>query len=226
MITEYEENGDLLTNLNSHGRFSEEMARKYFAQILGALRYLHDMNIVHRDIKLQNILLSESEEIKLIDFGFASDLDSVQFTNYGEKTEISNILDIKGTQGYISPEMLDAKSKIGDYLEFNQGFEGNQPKFLVDLKKTDLFALGVVLFEMVVGVPPFLNAHCRDSCYKSFYFKKKVSRFWQIHPKAKELDQEGKLSNEFKDLIEGILTPFQESRFSIQEIEEHLWMKL
>lgn len=88
----------------------------------------------------------------------------------------------------------------------------------------DIFSLGVMLFEMVVGISPFLNANAQDSCYRYFYFKKRESQFWKIHPKARELDSSGKLSEEFKNLVERILTPFVKDRLTIEDIETHAWM--
>lgn len=96
----------------------------------------------------------------------------------------------------------------------------------IDLKKADVFSLGVTLFEMVVGTSPFLNASAQDSYYRYFYFKKRASQFWNVHPKAKELESQGLLTKEFKSLIENILTPFHKERLTISDIEAHPWMQL
>ena len=226
MITDFQEKGDLLKNVNTKGRFTEEEARVYFTQILSAIKYLHSKDIVHRDIKLQNVLLLDDKQVQLIDFGFACSLDSDEITSSSEKTVLSNMNDIKGTKGYISPEVLEAQVKICNCLDDTSSSSSKQPGIVVNLKKSDIFSLGVMLFEMVVGVPPFINADPRDSCYRFLYFKKRVERFWNIHPKTKELDKKEGLSDSFKSLIQGILTPFPVDRLSIEEIEEHPWMNL
>lgn len=227
LITHFEPNGDLLENVTRNGRFNEALARKYWTQILQAIDYLHSRDIVHRDIKLQNIVLSENDSVKLIDFGFAKKLQTEPAANT-QSYSLNWTSDIKGTRGYISPEILEAQNKISKVLGSTNGIdeEAKKPDIKVDLKKADIFALGVILFEMVVGIPPFLNANAQDSYYRYFYFTKRSSKFWEIHSAANELNSQGHLSSEFKSLIEGILTPFPKLRFGIKEIFDHPWMKM
>ena len=200
-------------------------------QTLEAIQYLHKEGIAHRDIKLQNILIGADDKVKLIDFGFASEMNSDGTLNNSEASLISSRTDIKGTQGYISPELLDAQVKIDkfnstqttDFVELLDS-KAQAPKITIDLFKADMFALGVILFEMVVGSPPFFNANAQDACYRYFYLKRGVSRFWQAHPKAKELNSQGKLSEDFKDLIQNLLTPYTKLRLTLPEVLSHAWL--
>lgn len=116
IITEYMSCGDLLDVINTNGNFSEDTAKDYFKQIVSAVKYLHSEGIIHRDIKLQNVILNNDNKVQLIDFGFASDMNSDSFTMDSEKVLINSKAEIKGTQGYISPEMLDAQQKIDNFL--------------------------------------------------------------------------------------------------------------
>ena len=232
MVTKFSSNGDLYEHVASKERLDEAIALDYFQQILKAIHHLHTNDIAHRDIKLQNVVISDENVLKLIDFGFAQRIDSDDDLNSTKTTIIKDRWDIKGTRGYISPEMLVAQTKISKLGDFNQesfGIEddentkSNDLEVSVDLKASDIFSLGVLLFEMVVGQPPFLNAAPEDSCYRMFYIQKRVPRFWKIHRKTRELDSQNLLSNEFKDLIEQLLTPFPNKRPTIDEVMTHPW---
>ena len=93
-------------------------------QVLSALGFAHQNGIVHRDVKPSNIMVLNSGEVKVADFGIAR-IDASEFTIVG---------DLLGTPAYMAPEQ----------------FAGAP----VD-KRTDLFAAGVILFEMLTGVKPF-----------------------------------------------------------------------
>ncbi|CAG9319145.1 unnamed protein product [Blepharisma stoltei] len=96
LVLDYLEGGNLLRRLKSKGFYSEELARKITLKLLEVLEYLHSKNIVHRDIKLENILLvskSSDIEIKIIDFGLAC--------------ESNGSLTMRcGSPGYLAPEIL------------------------------------------------------------------------------------------------------------------------
>jgi len=71
IVMKYARNGDLLEYLNSKKRLTEEEAREIFIQLIEALEYTHNKNIIHRDIKLENILIDENNEVIVGDWGFA-----------------------------------------------------------------------------------------------------------------------------------------------------------
>ncbi|NXC41989.1 TSSK6 kinase, partial [Penelope pileata] len=108
------------------------MARNLFSQIVGAMRYLHDRNFVHRDLKCENILLTaDCRRAKLTDFGFSKEVISC--------LDMSNTF--CGSAAYASPEVL-----MG---------------ITYDPKKYDVWSLGVILFIMVTGFMPFNDANIR-----------------------------------------------------------------
>ena len=95
-------------------------------QICDALQYAHQHGVVHRDLKPSNLMLAADGKVKLTDFGIAKDLDATQLTGTGRTL---------GTAAYMAPEQI----------------RGNPPVS----HKTDLYALGVVLYQLLVGKPPF-----------------------------------------------------------------------
>jgi len=120
-------NGRLLRQILDDGRIPQERALGIAIKILQALEYIHANGIVHRDLKPENIMVDAEDNIKLIDFGIASDSAARRLTY----TSIGSAL---GTPDYISPEQV--KGKRGD-------------------ARTDIFAMGVILYEMLTGMLPF-----------------------------------------------------------------------
>ncbi|XP_074662116.1 RAC-gamma serine/threonine-protein kinase-like [Tubulanus polymorphus] len=95
-VMEYVNGGEIFFHLSKEKVFSEERTRFYGAEIISALGYLHDHNIVYRDLKLENILLDKDGHIKITDFGLGEEI------SYGTSTEI-----LCGTPEYLAPEVLD-----------------------------------------------------------------------------------------------------------------------
>lgn len=124
IIMEYCDNNDLSTLI--HASMSEFQIKQYFKQLVDAIKFLNNHNIIHRDIKPKNILLSGST-IKLCDFGFANKKEKI------EKTPIC------GSPLYMAPEIMLKKL----YTE-----------------AVDVWALGLILFEMIFGFHPFNK--CKD----------------------------------------------------------------
>lgn len=72
MLFEYVNGGQMLDYIISHGKLKEKQARKFARQIASALDYSHRNSIVHRDLKIENILISKTGDIKIIDFGLSN----------------------------------------------------------------------------------------------------------------------------------------------------------
>ncbi|XP_010305489.2 testis-specific serine/threonine-protein kinase 6 [Balearica regulorum gibbericeps] len=108
-------------------------ARDIFAQVVGAVRYLHDRNLVHRDLKCENVLLTANgQRAKLSDFGFSKEANSYP--------DLSTTF--CGSAAYASPEVLMGMP--------------------YDAKKYDMWSLGVMLYVMVTGYIPFDDTHIRS----------------------------------------------------------------
>ena len=120
--------GELLRNLISRVRkFSPERASRIIARVCDALDYIHSHGVVHRDMKPENIMIGADDQIKLIDFGIAANERSRRLT-------FAKLTNVMGTPDYISPEQV--KGKRGD-------------------GRSDIYAAGVMLYEMLTGKVPF-----------------------------------------------------------------------
>jgi serine/threonine protein kinase SCH9 len=125
LVTDYMSGGELFWHLQKEGRFVEERAKFYIAELILALRHLHQHNIVYRDLKPENILLDANGHIALCDFGLSkANLSKDDTTNT-----------FCGTTEYLAPEVL---------LD-EQGYT----------KMVDFWSLGVLVFEMCCGWSPF-----------------------------------------------------------------------
>jgi aurora kinase len=126
LILEFAGKGELYKHLRRETRFPEWKAAAYIAQMAAALKYLHKKHVIHRDIKPENILMGIHGEIKISDFGW-----SVHAPNNRRQT-------MCGTLDYLPPEMLKPGSGDNWYGE-----------------KVDLWSLGVLTYEFLVGEAPF-----------------------------------------------------------------------
>uniref|UniRef100_A0A8C5VTA7 non-specific serine/threonine protein kinase n=1 Tax=Microcebus murinus TaxID=30608 RepID=A0A8C5VTA7_MICMU len=141
MVMEYVEGGDCATLLKNMGPLPVDMARMYFAETVLALEYLHNYGIVHRDLKPDNLLITSLGHIKLTDFGLSKIGLMSMATNLYEghiEKDAREFVDkqVCGTPEYIAPEVI-----------FRQGYG----------KPVDWWAMGVILYEFLVGCVPFFG---------------------------------------------------------------------
>ncbi|KAH0548559.1 hypothetical protein GP486_007897 [Trichoglossum hirsutum] len=106
MLFEYVNGGQMLDYIISHGRLKEKQARKFGRQIASALDYCHRNSIVHRDLKIENILISKTGDIKIIDFGL-SNLFSPR----------SHLKTFCGSLYFAAPELLQARQYTGPEVD-------------------------------------------------------------------------------------------------------------
>ena len=132
IVMELLSGGELFNRIVDAGPFPEADAAALFAQILLSMDYLHSLNIVHRDVKPENILyLSEgAKQIKLIDFGYA-----------GVWTPERPLTGLCGTPDYVAPEVLSWYDDEENGTPYGKG--------------SDLWSLGVLLYVILSGCSPF-----------------------------------------------------------------------
>ncbi|CCD27017.1 serine/threonine protein kinase KIN1 NDAI_0J01250 [Naumovozyma dairenensis CBS 421] len=106
MLFEYVSGGQLLDYIIQHGSLKESHARNFARQILSALKYLHANNIVHRDLKIENIMISSNGNIKIIDFGLSN--------LYDKSKKLKTYC---GSLYFAAPELLRANPYIGPEID-------------------------------------------------------------------------------------------------------------
>ncbi|KAI8824952.1 kinase-like domain-containing protein [Fimicolochytrium jonesii] len=153
LILGYASGGELFTYLSKERMFAEDVACFYVAELLLALEHLHDLGIIYRDLKPENVLLNANGHVLLTDFGLSKVALDAQT--------------VCGTIEFMAPEVLDDHRK--------GGYE----------KAVDYWSLGVMLFDMLTGSPPF-TGHNRRKIMDGI-LKKKVVWPKYLTPQARDL---------------------------------------
>ena len=133
---EWIKNGDLRSHLKKYAILKLEDAISIMEQLASALKEAHNKGIIHRDLKPENILLDEKLNIKLTDFGLARMTESATLTRTGT---------LLGSPAYMSPEQV--KGQRVDH-------------------RADLYALGIIFYEMLVGKQPFIDSNILNVMFK------------------------------------------------------------
>ena len=186
--------------VNDMSGFDELNVRNCIIALIEAIRYSHDMEVIHRDIKLENLLIASDDEgiasVKIGDFGMAR-----QLAVFNVKELISN--SISGSAGYVAPEVLTHQcySKACDY-----------------------WSIGVVAYTLLSGRMPF---YVDD--YDQLNEQEYMLATFNLLNKC-EYDFEGacweKISEEAKDFISNILVLEPENRLDPAKMMQHSWMSL
>lgn len=126
LVLEFARGGELFTKI-AKGRFSEDLSRRYFQQLISAVGYCHSRGVFHRDLKPENLLLDENWDLKVTDFGLSAVKDQIQPDGL--------LHTLCGTPAYVAPEILSKK-----------GYDG---------AKVDIWSCGIILYVLNSGYLPF-----------------------------------------------------------------------
>ncbi|EYU32562.1 hypothetical protein ABFS82_14G026400 [Erythranthe guttata] len=226
LIMEYLPGGDMMTLLMRKDTLTEDEGRFYVGETVLAIESIHKHSYVHRDIKPDNLLLDRNGHMKLSDFGLCKPLDcsNIQENDFSVGNNYSGALQRDGRpavpkrtqqeqlQHWQRNRRMLAYSTVGtpDYIA---------PEVL--LKKgygmeCDWWSLGAIMYEMLVGYPPFYSDDPMTTCRKIVN--------WRTHLKFPE---EAKLSVEAKDLICKLLCNVEQrlGTRGADEIKAHPWFR-
>ena len=199
IIMEYINGGNLFSFVKKRRKLSEKMAKFLFRQIILGIQHIHSKNVVHRDIKLENILIDFDNNVKICDFGIGKVLEN----------EDELLYDKCGTPMYMAPEIILAND--------DNGYKG----FPVDI-----WSSGITLYIMLSGSLPFNiknKNNKEDMALNSI--KDKNNIFLQnqiINVKPKEIEN---ISIEAKNLLKGLLNKNPSKRLTCSQILNHPWLK-
>mmetsp|Transcript_21361 Transcript_21361/g.46375 ORF Transcript_21361/g.46375 Transcript_21361/m.46375 type:complete len:586 (+) Transcript_21361:347-2104(+) len=205
LLLEYCAKGELYQLLRTHKnrRFPEETTRHYFMQVAKGLQHLHSQHIVHRDLKLENVLISkttmssgtpqlELHDVKIADLGLSKSIGS-SGAGRDDGPQMVRRNSIVGSPDFVAPEVLEAH-----YDE-----------------RADLWSLGVMLYAMFCGQWPFEISspeHLRPQMHK------------QIVGCVKETDSWHLVSEAGKNLVHGLLKVDPEERCTLEAMKTDPWL--
>ena len=201
IIMEYINGGNLFSFVKKRRKLSEKISKCLFRQIIQGIQHIHSKKIVHRDIKLENILIDLNNNIKICDFGIGIMLDS----------EDELIHDQCGTPMYMAPEII-LNSKKGGYKGY----------------PVDIWSAGIALYIMLSGMLPFTFKNKKEENEddnNSISLSKNNNYELQYSIINKNPKKIKKISPEARDLLQGLLNKNPNKRLTIDEILNHPWLK-
>ena len=185
LVLEFADGGDLLNRILEKGCYSEAEGKVVFSQICAGVAYLHSKDICHRDLKPDNVLLTADGVAKISDFGLARHASSQSENNFRTYC---------GTPHYFAPEMFKLQKQQVD------GYG----------KAVDVWSLGVILYIIVSGKPPFDDENLGEQV---------INGIFEFDGPEFEC-----VSDDAKDLISRLMTVDPKLRLTCDEALRHVWL--
>ncbi|KAK1236619.1 Serine/threonine-protein kinase [Marasmius sp. AFHP31] len=233
LIMEFLPGGDLMTMLIKYDTFSEDVTRFYMAQCVLAIEAVHKLGFIHRDIKPDNILIDKDGHIKLSDFGLSTGFHKQHDSNYYQRLLESATrkaqTPMSATQAARNSVMVNSINLTITNKDEIATWKANRRKLAYSTVGTpdyiapeiflqqgysnecDWWSLGAIMFECLVGYPPFCSESTADTYQKILQWQNYLIIPDDVH-----------LSDEAEDMIKRLLTS-ADRRLNVEQIKNHLF---
>ncbi|KAJ0161386.1 Fatty acyl-CoA synthetase and RNA processing-associated kinase 1 [Colletotrichum tanaceti] len=219
IILEYASGGELFDYILNHRYLKDNAARRLFAQLVSGVGYLHKKGIVHRDLKLENLLLDRNRNIIITDFGFANtfdaeeDLSEEEELNLGDREFVKKLgLDRVKTNGTRKGDLMQTSCGSPCYAA---------PELVVSDslytgRKVDVWSCGVILYAMLAGYLPFDDDPANPEGDNINLLYKYIVNTPLTFPEY--------VTPHARDLLRRILVPNPRKRADLFEVARHSWL--
>lgn len=219
IVLEYAPNGELFNFILNSRFLKDENAKRLFAQLVSAVGYLHRMGIIHRDLKLENLLLDRNHNIIVTDFGFANRFDPDD--DLGDDIQ-TNLNDRKFVSKYRLNELDSRGLRRGDLMATSCGSPCYAAPELVISdglytgRKVDVWSVGVILYAMLAGYLPYDDDPRNPDGDNINLLYSYISET--------ELKFPDYVTPHARDLLKRILVPDPRTRAELFEVARHSWL--
>ncbi|KAJ2960894.1 hypothetical protein NQ176_g11029 [Zarea fungicola] len=219
IILEYASGGELFDYILNHRYLKDGSARRLFAQLVSGVGYLHKKGIVHRDLKLENLLLDSNRNIIITDFGFANTFDphdeltEEEELNLQDRDQVKRMgLDRVGTNGMRKGDLMQTSCGSPCYAA---------PELVVSDslytgRKVDVWSCGVILYAMLAGYLPFDDDPANPDGDNINLLYKYIVTTPLTFPEY--------VTPHARDLLRRILVPNPRKRADLFEVARHSWL--
>ncbi|MCJ1400039.1 hypothetical protein MMC11_003242 [Xylographa trunciseda] len=219
IILEYASGGELFDYILTHRYLKDNAARKLFAQLVSGVGYLHKKGIVHRDLKLENLLLDRNRNIIITDFGFAN--------TFNPRDELGEDIEYNLTnRDFVKKMDLERLNndgyRRGDLMQTSCGSPCYAAPELVVTdslytgRKVDVWSCGVILYAMLAGYLPFDDDPANPEGDNINLLYKYIMSTPLTFPEY--------VTPHARDLLRRILVPDPRKRADLFEVARHSWL--
>ncbi|KAL4880180.1 hypothetical protein BJY04DRAFT_208237 [Aspergillus karnatakaensis] len=219
IIMEYASGGELFDHILRNRYLKDNAARRLFAQLVSGVGYLHKKGIVHRDLKLENLLLDRNRNIIITDFGFANTFDPIDELSEEIEYNLTNKEFVKRMR----LDKTNAKGvRRGDLMQTSCGSPCYAaPELVVSDslytgRKVDVWSCGVILYAMLAGYLPFDDDPANPDGDNINLLYKYIVTTPLTFPEY--------VTPHARDLLRRILVPDPRKRADLFEVARHSWL--